>query len=253
MSESEVSLPQKYIDLTEGATSRWDVKKKLMKMVESLALAKVTSNDAGDYGSGLLKSGDGIYLADMRNLDKVDMVALRQGLSLDLVDFKKKYENDFFRVESADREYSTIVFIKVIEVAVGGRVGPNGTDKKPIFKFYAYHPNGDFIGECSREVSSANKHQSAITEPAPCVYELPVDVLKSHNVILYKPDIPETPVPVPVAVAEAESVSSVGGGKKLRSAKKTSKRRSVKSKTRHYRRSVGSINRHRKKTTRRRR
>jgi hypothetical protein len=45
----------------------------------------------------------------------------------------------------------------------------------------------------------------------------------------------------------------VGGGKKLRSAKKTSKRRSVKSKPRHYRRSVGSINHRRKKTTRRRR
>jgi hypothetical protein len=42
------------------------------------------------------------------------------------------------------------------------------------------------------------------------------------------------------------------GGKKLRSAKKTSKRRSVKSKPRHYRRSVGGINHRRKKTTRRR-
>lgn len=41
-------------------------------------------------------------------------------------------------------------------------------------------------------------------------------------------------------------------GGKLRSAKKTSKRRSVKSKPRYYRRSVGGINRHRKKTTRRR-
>lgn len=44
----------------------------------------------------------------------------------------------------------------------------------------------------------------------------------------------------------------VGGGGKLRSAKKTSKRRSVKSKPRYYRRSVGSINHRRKKTTRRR-
>lgn len=42
-------------------------------------------------------------------------------------------------------------------------------------------------------------------------------------------------------------------GGKLRSAKKTSKRRSVKSKPRYYRRSVGSINHRRKKTTRRRR
>ena len=42
-------------------------------------------------------------------------------------------------------------------------------------------------------------------------------------------------------------------GGKLRSAKQTSKRRSVKSKPRYYRRSVGSINHRRKKITRRRR
>jgi hypothetical protein len=254
MSESGVSLPQKYIDLTreERKMSRWAVKQKLIKMVESLALARVTLSDAEDNDSGLLKSGDGIYLADMRNLDKVDTDARRNGLSFDLVDFKKKYENDFFRVESADREYSTIVFIKVIGVAVGGRFGRNGTDKKQIFKFYAYHPNGEFVGtNCSREIQPDTAHQSAITEPAPCVYELPVEVLNSHHVILYKMDIPETPVPVAVAVADTESVSSDIGGKKLRSAKKTSKRRSVKSKPRHYRRSVGGINRHRKKTARR--
>jgi hypothetical protein len=48
-------------------------------------------------------------------------------------------------------------------------------------------------------------------------------------------------------------VKKKGVGGKLRSAKKTSKRRSVKSKPRYYRRSVGSINHRRKKTTRRRR
>jgi hypothetical protein len=47
----------------------------------------------------------------------------------------------------------------------------------------------------------------------------------------------------------ATTTTTTGG--KLRSAKKTSKRRSVKSKPRHYRRSVGGINRHRKKTARR--
>jgi hypothetical protein len=47
-------------------------------------------------------------------------------------------------------------------------------------------------------------------------------------------------------------IERVGSGGKLRSAKKTSKRRSVKSKPRYYRRSVGSINHRRKKTTRRR-
>lgn len=47
--------------------------------------------------------------------------------------------------------------------------------------------------------------------------------------------------------------ATAADGGKLRSAKKTSKCRSVKSKPRYYRRSVGSINHRRKKTTRRRR
>jgi hypothetical protein len=192
---------------------------------------------------------------------------------IDLADFKKHYDWNFFRVEHASKEYSRIVFIKVIGVAFGGSFGRYGRDKKQIFKFYAYHPDGEFIGKnCSREIQSDTAHQSAITVPAPCEYDLPVEVLKSHHVNLYKMDIPETLISGPSAgldigssassIADVGSGPSVGpsasvgsgssGGGKLRSAKKTSKRRSVKSKPRYYRRSVGSINHRRKKTTRRR-
>ena len=128
MSESGVSLPKKYIDLTEGATSHWAVSNKLLKMVKPQD--KVTSNDAEDDGNGLLKSDDRIYLADMRNLDKVDTEALRNGLSFDLVDFKQKYNRDFCQKKNGDKEYLKVVFIKVIEVAVGGRFGRDGTDTK---------------------------------------------------------------------------------------------------------------------------
>jgi len=93
MSESGVSLPKKYIDLTEGATSHWAVSNKLLKMVKPQD--KVTSNDAEDDGSGLLKSDDGIYLADMRNLNNPDTDARRKGMYFDLVYFKKKYDRDF--------------------------------------------------------------------------------------------------------------------------------------------------------------
>ena len=204
------------------------------------------------------------FLADMRKLDEPDKENMRKGLFFDLADFKKHYGWNFFRVKHGSNEYSRIVFIKVIGVAFGGSFGRYERDEKQIFKFYAYHPDGEVIGKnCSREIQSETAHQSAITVPAPCVYDLPVEVLKSHHVNLYKMDIPETlisevgfgpsaglDIGTSVGV-DSGSIAVVSGGKKLRSAKKTSKRRSVKSKPRHYRRSVGGINRHRKKTARR--
>lgn len=272
---AEVSLPQKYINLTkeileknpDPALRSHYANKTVEDKLNSDTVTQVTPEYAGDDGRGLL-NGDGVFLADMRKLNTDDMNNMRKGLFFDLADFKKHYDLYFFRRESGSKEYSRIVFIKVIEVAVGGRFGRYGTDKKQIFKFYAYHPDGQVIGNCSREIQSDTAHQSAITVPAPCVYNLPVEVLKSHHVNLYKMDIPETLISVAgVGVdsgASASSIADVGsevgsgsgselsGGGKLRSAKKTSKRRSVKSKPRYYRRSVGSINHRRKKTTRRR-
>lgn len=245
---AEVSLPQKYKDLFNGVPS-YKVDDKLEEMITSKTVTQVTREEAGDKGNGLL-NGDGVFLADMRMLNTQGG---RNDPYIDLADFKKHYVWDFFRVKHASNEYSRIVFIKVIGVAFGGSFGRYGTDKKQIFNFYAYHPDGEFIGKnCSREIQSDTAHQSAITVPAPCVYDLPVEVLKSHHVNLYKMDIPETLISEVGSGASGGLDPSVGGGKKLRSAKQTSKRRSVKSKPRYYRRSVGSINHRRKKTTRRR-
>ena len=96
----------------------------------------------------------------------------------------------------------------------------------------------------------------------PFEFELPVDVFNYQNLRLYEPK-PISRINPPDKDSKLDKEGGIlplfkergygfGGGKKLRSAKKTSKRRSVKSKPRHYRRSVGGINHRRKKTTRRR-
>lgn len=224
---AEVSLPQKYIDLTIN-DKEYMVDINLFKMLKSpTEVTRVTPEYARDDGSGLLE-GDGVFLADMSKLRRTD--------DNDLKDFKKKYVDDFFINKIGygnDKIYSMYVFIKVIEVTDG------------IFKFYAYHPNGRPIGVYYHEVSSANKHQSAMSVPQQASYELPLGVLTTDKVKLFKKIFPETHIP--------DVGAGASGGGKLRSAKKTSKRRSVKSKPRYYRRSVGGINHRRKKTTRRRR
>jgi hypothetical protein len=230
MSEFEPNepLPQRYIDLTKN-DKEYMVDINLFNMLKSpTEVTRVTPEYARDDGSGLLE-GDGVFLADMSKLRRTnDNDSDKESY---LEDFKKKYVDDFFINKIGygnDKIYSTFVFIKVIEVTDG------------IFKFYAYHPNGRPIGVYYHEVSSANKHQSAMSVPQQASYELPLRVLTTDKVKLFKKIFPETHIP------------DAGGGGKLRSAKKTSKRRSVKSKPRYYRRSVGSINHRRKKTTRRR-
>ena len=234
---AKVPLPQKYIDLTSGEESTYNVDKKLKEILGSLT--QVTPEEAGDDGNGLLKDDD-VFLADMSKLNDVDITDKSYSNVVTL--FRNTYNSDFFRIKYGSKEYSKIVFIKVIKV---GKEAFHNNTQLNAFTFYAYHPDGEFIGNCSREIQSDTVHQSAITEPAQCKYKLPVDVLRSHYVKLYKMNNPETSIP--------KVGSSSGGGGKLRSTKKTSKRRSVKSKRRYYRRSVGSINHRRKKTTRRRR
>lgn len=241
---AEVSLPQKYINLTKeileknppalrSLLANQEVEKKL----NSDTVTQVTPVYAGNDGRGLL-NGDGVFLADMRMLNDYDETQSSAIVTL----FRETYNYDFFRVENASRKYSRIVFIKVIKV---GKEAFYGNQRLDAFVFYAYHPDGEFIGKnCSREIQPDTAHGYAITVPSPCMYKLPLLVLKSHFVKLYKMDIPET--------LSSEVGSGGGGGKKLRTAKKTSKRRSVKSKPRYYRRSVGGINHRRKKTTRRR-
>ena len=237
---AEVSLPQKYIDLTIN-DKEYMVYINLFNMLKSpTEVTRVTPEYAGDDGSGLLE-GDGVFLADMGKLHTTNDNDSDKESYLELKDFKKKYDDNFFINKPGYdyRTYSTIVFIKVIEVTDG------------IFKFYAYHPNGRPIGVYYHEVSSANKHQSAMSVPQQASYELPLGVLTTDKVKLFKKIFPETLISDVGSGSGAGS--DFGGGGKLRSAKKTSKRRSVKSKPRYYRRSVGSINHRRKKTTRRRR
>lgn len=243
---AEVSLPQKYIDLTKEileknphpALRSYYANKTVENKLKSDTVTQVSLKDAGDDGRGLL-NGDGVFLADMRKLNEFDENQSSAIVTL----FRQTYDYDFFRRESGSKEYSRIVFIKVIKV---GKEAFFANERLDAFEFYAYHPDGEFIGKnCSREIQPDTAHGYAITVPSPCMYKLPLLVLDSHFVQLYKMDIPET------LSSEVGSGPSVGG--KLRSAKKTSKRRSVKSKPRYYRRSVGSINHRRKKTTRRRR
>lgn len=272
---AEVSLPQKYINLTKEILEKNPhpalrsllAKQVVENKLNSDTVTKVTPEYAGDDGSGLL-NGDGVFLADMRKLNEFDETQSSKIVTL----FRQTYESDFFRVKHASKEYSRIVFIKVIKV---GKEAFFANERLDAFVFYAYHPDGEFIGKnCSREIQPDTAHQSAITVPSPCMYNLPLLVLDSHFVQLYKMDIPETlssevdsgPSAGLDIGSSASSIADVGsgpsvgsgagsganGGGKLRSAKKTSKRRSVKSKPRYYRRSVGSINHRRKKTTRRR-
>jgi hypothetical protein len=169
------------------------------------------------------------------------------------------------------------VFIRVIRfsdktIQLGSGIDENAR----MMMFNVYFPNADIIMyRNSINTDALDFGQNMVTEPVE--FELPVDVLNYDILKLYKPKLESTISPndvgsrttPPTDTDTRSELDKPGGikplldrfkgggyglgGKKLRSAKKTSKRRSVKSKPRHYRRSVGSINRHLKKTTRRRR
>ena len=278
--KNSVPLPVEYkiLKLTNKGekADRTAAEAKLKEMLKDLTPVKpdeiIANPDAASHG---LK-GQGFYLLDMRNLysNKLSL-ELPNVLSAGLVPFKLKYERHI--------KPSQIVFIRVIRFSdTWIRLGGGSSENVRTMMFNAYFPNGDPI-TCRIQVVEGGKQGYDSYAPTQCVFELPVGVLDYLK--LYKPDPksqinphddkdPISPDDVSLLegrqdehkskIVEQDGIKKLiegrfkmkryrfGGGKKLRSAKQTSKRRSVKSKPRYYRRSVGSINHRRKKTTRRR-
>lgn len=264
--KNSVPLPVEYKILKPTINGEKDdrtaAEAKLKEMLEDLTPVNPTDVQPDDG------TNDGIYVLDMRNLDAFDINHPYVGI----------YVSQFKDYQYNNIKPSQIVFIKVIRFSFGF-FGTNRDEKKDTFKFYAYHPNGDPI-TCRIQVVEGGKQGYDRYAPTQCVFDLPKVNDLIYRVRLYKPK----PNPHDEGQISPDDVSLLEGrqdehkskideqggikklieerfkekgyfgrGKKLRSAKKTSKRRSVKSKPRYYRRSVGSINHRRKKTTRRRR
>ena len=245
----------------------------MLKVLTPVKPDEIIANpDAASHG---LKGHHGFYLLDMRNLysNKLSL-ELPNVLSVGLVPFKLKYERHI--------KPSEIVFIRFIQFSDKSiRLGGGRNENVDTMMFNAYFPNGDPI-TCRIQVVEGGKQGYDLSETTQCVFELPVDVLKYEILKLYKPKRESTINPNdkgPISpddvdfleghpgkreseIVKQDGIKKLiekrfrgyfGGGKKLRSAKQTSKCRSVKSKPRYYRRSVGGINHRRKKITRRRR
>ena len=282
--EKSVPLPVEYkiLEPTNNGekADRTAAEAKLKEMLEGRTTVKpseiIINPDAASHG---LKGHHGFYLLDMRNLNSNKLSGLPNVLSAGLGPFKSKYEELI--------NPSKIVFIRVIRFSNGTvTLGGGSYEKVPTIMFNVYFPNADIV-MCMRQVVDGGKQGYDDYAPTQCVFELPVDVFNYDDVRLYKPIsrinpddkglLEDTITPNDVVVEQKpltdtdtqskidkeggigalldrfKGTGHVGGGKKLRSTKKTSKRRSVKSKPRYYRRSVGGINHRRKKTTRRRR
>ena len=268
--ENSVKIPEEFLESNIKSGSIQDAEKYLTNMIEDLHQVKKLEDvhvhvhvvDAESHG---LKEHehDGFYLLDMRNLRS-------NKPSWGLEPFKLKYERHI--------KPSQIVFIRVIRFSdTRIRLGSGESENVRTIMFNAYFPNADPI-ICMREIGHEGKQGQYRSEPTQCVFELPVGVVLDYFK-LYKPDPkyqinphnnkdPSSLDDLMSATPDAQTQSKIveprgfkplfdrlnpaASGGKLRSAKKTSKRRSVKSKPRYYRRSVGGINHRRKKTTRRR-
>ena len=228
--ENSVKIPEEFLESNIKSGSIQDAEKYLTNMIGDLHQVKkledvhVHVDDAKSHG---LTEHDGIYL----------MVIPPKILNLDQT-FLRDYEANIHPLK--------IVFIRVIQFS---------SDAKSKMMFNAYRPNGEPI-TCRRQISVDGKHNTGYEKfgPTMCLFELPLEKdLTNSQVKLYYPKPSSTIFPDVRPLKNPAHMFPRTAGKKLRSAKKTSKRRSVKSKPRYYRRSVGSINHRRKKTTRRRR
>lgn len=281
--DNSVPLPVEYKILeptNKGEKAdRTAAEAKLKEMLKELIPVKpyeiIANPDAASHG---LEGHHGFYLLDMRNLNKLNLPDLPYVLEAGLGPFKSEYDSHIGP--------SKIVFIRVIRFSDKSiRLGDRSNENARMMMFNAYQLNGHPI-MCRRQVVEGGKQGYDYYAPAQCVFELPANVFNYKHLKLYKPisrnnpddkDVLKDTISLNDVVVEqkpltdTDTISKIEkeggiealldrflkekgnrfGGGKLRSAKKTSKRRSVKSKPRHYRRSVGGINRHRKKTARR--
>jgi hypothetical protein len=248
--ENSVKIPQKFLEWLKSKSdfkptnddylSRMETK---ADYLSSMELDNVNKNDINvgiiNAESHGLPEGTGIYLMD---------ILVKYEFELDK-SFQYNYKSNIFP--------SKHFFISVIKFSTN--------DDKKTMRFNAYHLTGKPI-TCMRQVGNESSHTNGYEEyePVLCVFELPLEVVGSQ-VQLYYPEPRSTISSLDMSNPKhnttpqnntftrlLDRIKPKQAGK-LRSAKKTSKRRSVKSKPRHYRRSVGGINHRRKKTTRRRR
>ncbi len=136
---------------------------------------------------------------------------------------------------------------KAFETAIGKANGTHKDKLTLISRAFSGSPIGsDYVGYLPTHPTDKDTIPLLQQKPTAVMNPDDVDLLEGH------PGKRESKIDKEGGILPLLKKRGFGVGGKLRSAKKTSKRRSVKSKPRYYRRSVGSINHRRKKTTRRR-